>query len=43
MDRFRDAACGRLLEICPGVRLTLHDAGHIVGSAMPALDLGGRG
>ncbi|MEY4543977.1 MAG: hypothetical protein RL685_172 [Pseudomonadota bacterium] len=29
----------RPLEIAPGVRLTFHDAGHVLGSALVALDL----
>mgnify|MGYP006288899279 FL=1 len=39
MAQFRDVAYGQPVEICAGVRLTLHDAGHIVGSAVVALDL----
>ncbi|MCX7853738.1 MAG: MBL fold metallo-hydrolase [Caldilineales bacterium] len=30
---------GRPFEVAPGVRLTFHDAGHILGSAIVALDL----
>ncbi|WP_405221394.1 MBL fold metallo-hydrolase RNA specificity domain-containing protein [Lentisalinibacter sediminis] len=39
MRQFRDVAYGQPTEICPGVRLTLHDAGHILGSAIVSLDL----
>jgi len=37
--QFRDVAYGQPTEICPGVRVTLHDAGHILGSAIVFLDL----
>jgi metallo-beta-lactamase family protein len=39
MQQFRDVGYGEPVELCPGVRLTLHDAGHILGSAIVALDL----
>jgi metallo-beta-lactamase family protein len=39
MKQFRDVAYGQPAEICPGVRLTLHDAGHILGSAVVSLEL----
>ncbi|WP_405231483.1 MBL fold metallo-hydrolase RNA specificity domain-containing protein [Lentisalinibacter salinarum] len=39
MKQFRDVAYGQPAEICPGVRLTLHDAGHILGSAIVSLEL----
>jgi len=33
MRRFRPLAYGAEVEVAPGVRATLHDAGHILGSA----------
>ncbi|WP_405238449.1 MBL fold metallo-hydrolase RNA specificity domain-containing protein [Lentisalinibacter orientalis] len=39
MKQFRDVAYGQPADICPGVRLTLHDAGHILGSAVVSLEL----
>jgi len=36
---FRSFEYGKTEEIVPGVRLTLHDAGHILGSAIAELDL----
>lgn len=33
----------RGLQIAPGVRLTFHDAGHVLGSALVQLDLAERG
>ena len=39
MKQFRDVAYGQPADICPGIRLTLHDAGHILGSAIVSLDL----
>lgn len=42
-DRFRPLEYGRPTEIVPGVRLTLHDAGHILGSAIAELELTERG
>lgn len=34
MKQFRDVAYRQPAAICPDVRLTLHDAGHILGSAI---------
>ena len=31
---------GQVTDISPDIRLTLHDAGHIVGSAMAHLNIG---
>jgi metallo-beta-lactamase family protein len=41
---FRDQPLGRSWEVLPGVRATLVEAGHILGSAMVVLDIdeGGR-
>jgi len=39
MKQFRDVAYGQPADICTGIRLTLHDAGHILGSAIVSLDL----
>ncbi|MCB1748964.1 MAG: MBL fold metallo-hydrolase [Gammaproteobacteria bacterium] len=39
MSRFEGLAYGTPLEILPGVTLTLHDAGHILGSAIVELCL----
>jgi metallo-beta-lactamase family protein len=33
----------RPIDIAPGVRLTFHDAGHVLGSALVVLDLNERG
>ena len=44
MERFRDLPYGVGREVVPGVAVTLHDAGHILGSALVVLDVaeGGR-
>lgn len=39
MKQFRTLAYDRSVEICPGIRLTLYDAGHILGSAIVVLDV----
>ncbi len=39
MKLFSTVDYDRPTEICPGVRLTLHDAGHILGSAVVVLDV----
>ncbi len=41
MSRFVTVAYGRTREIAPGVRATLYDAGHILGSALVRLELEG--
>jgi metallo-beta-lactamase family protein len=38
-QRFRPLEYGKAKEILPGVKLTLHDAGHILGSAVVGLEL----
>ncbi len=45
LERFVGIPYHRTFEIAPGVRLTLFDAGHVLGSAVVALDVdeGGRG
>ncbi len=44
MSSFRALPYGRCDQILPGVRVSLHDAGHILGSAITELELteGGR-
>lgn len=42
MRRFRGHGYRETVEICPGVVLTLRDAGHILGSASVELRAGGR-
>lgn len=39
MKQFRTLAYDRSVEICRGIRLTLYDAGHILGSAIVVLDV----
>jgi len=39
MDQFISISYGRPFPIAPGVMLTYHDAGHILGSAMVCLDI----
>jgi metallo-beta-lactamase family protein len=43
LERFRPVPYGRTQEVLPGLRLTFHDAGHILGSALCVLDLGRNG
>ena len=38
MERMQPLPYGRKQEVVPGVTATLHDAGHILGSALVALD-----
>lgn len=38
-DRFRSLEYDKTTEILPGVKITLRDAGHILGSAIAELDL----
>jgi len=44
LAQFRPLPYGEAVEVVPGVRATLHDAGHILGSALVALEVseGGR-
>jgi metallo-beta-lactamase family protein len=39
--RLKAVPYGETAEIVPGVKLTFHDAGHLLGSAMPLLELDG--
>jgi len=39
LGRFRELPYGQALEVGPGVSLTFHDAGHILGSAFVQLDV----
>jgi metallo-beta-lactamase family protein len=44
MDRFEPMEYGDVREVVPGVRVRLHDAGHILGSALVEVTVGrGRG
>jgi metallo-beta-lactamase family protein len=43
LEQFRPLPYHRTQEIADGVRLTFHDAGHILGSAIVALDIEERG
>ena len=45
VERLRRIPYAETIEVCPGVNLTFHDAGHILGSAMVQLDFreNGRG
>ncbi|MBL7201722.1 MAG: MBL fold metallo-hydrolase [Anaerolineae bacterium] len=43
MDQFISINYDRPFPISPGVTLTFHDAGHILGSAMVCLDIDGDG
>jgi metallo-beta-lactamase family protein len=38
LDQFRSATYGETVEVVPGLTLTFHDAGHILGSAIIQLD-----
>ncbi len=42
LTQFRGADFGEIVEVAPGVRVTFHDAGHILGSAIVELRAGGR-
>jgi len=42
-DQIIDLPCAQTKEILPGVRLTLHEAGHILGSAMIHLEFASGG
>lgn len=43
MDQFTSVAYRRRVSVTDGVQLTFHDAGHILGSAVSALDLSANG
>jgi metallo-beta-lactamase family protein len=43
MDRFTSVAYRRRVSVADGVHLTFHDAGHILGSAVSALELSANG
>ena len=43
MEHFRPVPYARAQEVAPGLRVTFHDAGHILGSALCAIDLGRNG
>jgi metallo-beta-lactamase family protein len=42
LDQFRSATYGEPVDVVPGLTLTFHDAGHILGSAIIQLDCAGR-
>ncbi|MEX2028821.1 MAG: MBL fold metallo-hydrolase [Candidatus Curtissbacteria bacterium] len=42
MELFRTLAYGQVLEIAPGVKLTLKNAGHILGSSMAYIEADGK-
>jgi metallo-beta-lactamase family protein len=39
LQQFVSLEYGRTMEVVPGVRVTFHDAGHILGSAITTLDI----
>jgi metallo-beta-lactamase family protein len=43
MSAFVSVSYGRPFEVAPGVRMTLADAGHILGSALTTIDLSENG
>jgi len=43
LERFRTLPYHQTVEIAPGVQLTFHDAGHVLGSAITVLDVEERG
>ena len=43
MQRFDASHYGRPVEVAPGIAITYHDAGHILGSSTVALDLADSG
>jgi metallo-beta-lactamase family protein len=42
IPHFRTVSYGRPVEVVPGVEVSFHDAGHILGSAMIRLVIGGK-